>query len=274
MARRLTLVPALPIPEPASPRLRLGRFAGIELAIWAAVYGTYLAVRGLTIGAPNEAFSHAADVVDIERTVGIFQESGFQHLVQPVADVFSTYYMLGFGPVIGFMAIWLGTRRRALYREFRNALLFSLAMATVVFVTFPTAPPRLVSGLGIADTVGLSSHDTGSFMGIRFNPYAAVPSMHVGWSVLVAYFGFRAVRRRWLKGLFVAHPVVMAATVTATGNHYFFDSVGGLTVATVTLLLLQGRRWRRRPPLRVLPGGAAAPEPIDLDVHLEERKAA
>ena len=52
------------------------------------------------------------------------------------------------------------------------------------------APPRLVEGLGIADTVGLSGgHDEGSFMGVSFNPYAAMPSMHVGWSLLVGIAG-------------------------------------------------------------------------------------
>ena len=65
-------------------------------------------------------------------------------------------------------------------------LFISLGIALVVYLAFPTAPPRLVPGLGIADTVGLSGHDTGSFAGVRFNPYAAMPSLHVGWSILAA----------------------------------------------------------------------------------------
>jgi hypothetical protein len=250
------------------------RFAAIELAIWAAVYGTYLAVRGLTMGAPHEAFAHASEVIDVERAVGLFHEAGFQHYLAPAADAFSTYYMLGFGPLIGFMAVWLGLRRRALYKEFRNALLLSVAMATVIFALFPTAPPRLVTGLGIADTVGLSSHDTGSFMGIRFNPYAAVPSMHVGWSLVVAVIGFRAVRRRWLKAFFVVHPILMAATVTATGNHYFFDSIGGATVAGLTLLLLRLRRPTGPAPLRVLEGGAPSDDRAARTSLETERRAA
>jgi hypothetical protein len=266
-ARMLSLVPAPAGPAaPAGPRGGWARFVALELAVWSALYGTYLAVRGITMGSSGEAFSHAWEVVDLERTLGVFRESSVQQLLQPVADVFSVYYMVGFGPVIAAVSIWLGLRDRAAYRALRNALLLSIAIATVVFVFFPTAPPRLVGGLAIEDTVGLSSHDTGSFLGIRFNPYAAVPSMHVGWSLLVAVFAFRATRRRLLRVCFALHPLLMAITVTATGNHYFLDSVGGVLVACLTLgLLVLGRRHRRRPPLRALPpatGDEQAAEPL------------
>jgi hypothetical protein len=249
-------------------RLGLARFAAAELGIWAAVYGTYLTVRGLTIGAPSVAMRHAADVVDVERTVGAFHEAALQRLVSPVVDAFSAYYMVGFGPALLTVAIWLGARHRHLYRRMRNALLLSVSFATLAYVFFPTAPPRL-AGLGIRDTVGLSSHDTGSIFGIiRFNPYAAVPSMHVGWSVVVAYFGYRAARSRLLKAAFVAHPLLMALSVTSTGNHFFFDCVSGAAVAGLTLVLLERRHLRRRPGLRVLEGGG---EPVQAPL---ERRAA
>jgi hypothetical protein len=219
------------------PLLRLIRFAGVELALWASVYGAYLAVRGLTIGAPGAAVAHAHDLVGLERALGVFREASLQAFLAPAARFFSAYYMLGFGPVIAVTAIWLGIRHQDRYRKLRNALLLSISLATVVFVLFPTAPPRL-AGLGIADTVGLSGHDTGSFLGIRFNPYAAVPSMHVGWSFLVALAGFRTARRRPVRALFAVHPVLMAVTVSATGNHFFFDAAAGLAVASLTLVLL------------------------------------
>ena len=154
-----------------NPR-RLLRFVAFEIAIWALLYGVYLAVRGVAISTPRDAFEHASDVVRFEKAVGLFHEAALQQRLMPVADVFSTYYMLAFGPLIVTVCIWLALRQPELYRELRNALLLSLALATIVFVLFPTAPPRLVSGLQIHDTVGLSGHDTGSFMGIRFNPYA------------------------------------------------------------------------------------------------------
>ncbi|MGH3334689.1 MAG: phosphatase PAP2 family protein, partial [Nocardioides sp.] len=83
-------------------------------------------------------------------------------------------------------------------------------------------------------------HDTGSFGGVvPFNPYAAMPSMHVGWSLLVGIFGFRALRGNPLRWLFALHPVVMAIAVTATGNHYFLDSAGGVLVVLTALTAIR-----------------------------------
>jgi membrane-associated phospholipid phosphatase len=253
--RRLQLVPA---PAGGGAR-RVARFAAQELAIWAGLYGVYLAVRGVAIGEPDDAVAHASDVVSVEKAVGVFHEVQLQQALLPVADFFSAYYMLCFGPLIASVVVWLALKQPVLYRQLRNALLLSIALATVVFVVFPCAPPRLLPGMGIQDTVGLSSHDTGSFMGIRFNPYAAVPSMHVGWSLIVAWFGFRAARRRWLKGFFAVHPVLMALTVTGTGNHYFLDSAAGIAVAVLAMALLS-RFPRRRRPLRLV--SAPAEEPV------------
>ena len=100
---------------------------------------------------------------------------------------------------------------------------------------------RLVPGIGIADTVGLAAgHDSGSMGGvIPFNPYAAMPSMHVGWSLLVGIFGFRALRSNPLRWLFALHPVVMAIAVTATGNHYFLDSAAGVVVVLTALTAIR-----------------------------------
>jgi hypothetical protein len=263
-----------PIPAGGAPaamgRWAWTRFVAFELALWAALYGCYLAVRGVTIGSPDEAVRHAWDVVDLERTVGLFHEAAFQSVLGPLERLLSAYYMLGFGPLLLVVGVWLGLRDRAGYRAFRTALMVSIALATVVFVLFPTAPPRLVDGLGIEDSVGLSSHDTGSFLGIRFNPYAAVPSMHVGWSLLVAVFGFRAARRRLLKAFFAVHPALMAVTVTGTGNHYFFDSLAGIVVAVLTLTLTRTHRRRRYPRPQAVPAAAPVWEPA----HALERRAA
>jgi membrane-associated phospholipid phosphatase len=115
----------------------------------------------------------------------------------------------------------------------------------------------------MVDTVGLSSHDTGSVGGIKFNPYAAMPSMHVGWSVLIGLIGFRIARRRIVKTLFLLHPVVMALTVTATGNHYFLDSLVGALVALSAVAIVglriptHVREWAARRP--ALPGPVLAP---------------
>jgi hypothetical protein len=225
----------------------LRRFAAVELLIWASLYPAYLAIRGSSIDDGHKAVAHATSLIDLERAAGLLHEADVQSAFHPVVDAFSAYYMLGFGPLIATVLIWLGIRHRDLYGRLRTLLFASLGLAVIGYVFYPTAPPRLVPGLGIADTVGLSSHDTGSVAGIRFNPYAAMPSMHVGWSVLVGIFGFRAARSWWLKGFFVAHPFLMLLTVTATGNHYFVDAIAGAAAAFAAILLVAAlRRMRAR----------------------------
>ena len=214
-----------------SLRTGLLRFAAFELAVWAALYAAYLAVRGATIGSPDEALRNGREIAAAESALRIFHEATVQDALSTLESFFSAYYMAGFAPLIAGTLVWLALRRRQSYRELRTALLVSISIATVVFVLFPAAPPRLIPDLGIADTVGLSSHDTGSFAGVRFNPYAAMPSMHVGWSLLVGLAGFRAARRRLPRFLFAAHPAVMAVAVMATGNHFVLDAVAGAAIA-------------------------------------------
>src|SRR5918911_676662 len=225
--------------------MTIRRFASLELAIWASLYPTYLAIRGFTIGDGHEAVRHGTSLVHVERATDLLHEAEVQRLVRPVSAFFSAYYMVGFGPLIATVLIWLGIRHRALYRELRTLLFVSLGLAVIGYVGYPTAPPRMVPGLGLADTVGMSSHDTGSVAGIRFNPYAAMPSMHVGWSVLIGIFGFRAARSRRLKAFFVAHPFLMVITVTSTGNHYYVDAVAGAAAALAAVLLVSVARKAR-----------------------------
>jgi hypothetical protein len=223
--------------------VRSARFAGFELLVWAGLYGAYLALRNVAIASPDRAFSNASGLIDLERATGLFHEVEVQRALVSlhVDGFFSVYYMLGFGPLIAATLVWLAARHRDAYRELRTWLLVALAIASIGYLLVPMAPPRLVPDLGIADTVGLSSHDTGSVGGVRFNPYAAMPSMHVGWSLLIALIGFRLSRRRIVRALFVLHPILMAITVTATGNHYFADQLAGVLVALAAVALARAR---------------------------------
>ncbi|MBD0329098.1 MAG: phosphatase PAP2 family protein [Thermoleophilia bacterium] len=235
-------------------RARAG-FVATEVGLWASVYLAYFAVRGLTIDSGRLALEHARDLIALERALGVFHEARVQDALGPLEQALSVYYLAGFGPVIALTLVVLAVTRADAYRELRTALLLSIGLATAVFVVFSAAPPRLVPELGIADSVGLAGgHDTGSFAGIRFNPYAAMPSMHVGWSLLVGIAGVRAARPRAVRVAFAAHPAVMAVAVTATGNHYFLDSLAGAAVALTGLAL--ARRLPRpvsRPAARLRP---------------------
>jgi membrane-associated phospholipid phosphatase len=98
--------------------------------------------------------------------------------------------------------------------------------------------------------------------------------MHVGWSVLIGIFGFRAARRRWLKAFFVAHPFLMVLAVTATGNHYFVDALAGAGAAFVAVALLAALRRVQNRRSNDLDGGGEVIELRPRTRPEEVRRAA
>lgn len=134
--------------EAVTARSSLRRFALLELALWGSIYPAYLAVRGMTIGNPGEATAHALRVVDLERVLSLLHEHALQNGFSFATAFFSTYYIVGFAPLIASTLIWLGLRHRESYCELRTPLFLSLSIAVVLYVLYPMAPPRLVPGLG------------------------------------------------------------------------------------------------------------------------------
>jgi hypothetical protein len=241
---------------PSAARLGALRFAGLELLVWTSLYGLYLAARGLSIASTDEAVANARDVVDVERSLGLFHETRVQDSMGALDEVLSVYYMVGFAPLLFAVVAWFAIRNRPVYRELRSLLLISIGLAAIVHVALPVAPPRLVPELGIADTVGLDREEA-SFAGIPYNPYAAMPSMHVGWSLLVALFVVQASSAPLVRAFFAVHPALMTVAVTATGNHYILDSLAGAVVALAALGLSRLRSASRSPvPGRPQPAGA------------------
>jgi membrane-associated phospholipid phosphatase len=225
-------------------------FAAFECGLWVALYLSYLALRDVSIGSAQEAVRNGVALVHAEEALGLFHEASVQRLVEGshLETLFDAYYLIGFGPTIVAMLLWLMFRHRSAYKTLRTWLLVSLALASVLYLLVPTAPPRLVPGLDIGDTVGLAAHDTGSFLGIRFNPYAAMPSMHVGWALLLGIIGVRIFRRPLVRVAFALYPLGMAICVIATGNHYFLDSIVGAGIALLAVMICSSRvRSRLRP---------------------------
>jgi membrane-associated phospholipid phosphatase len=154
--------------------------------------------------------------------------------------------------------IVLASVDRTLYREVRSSMMAALTLAALVFALYPVAPPRLIPRFGIADVVGMAGHDVGSTHGIRFNPSAAMPSMHVGWSLLVALGVARALLPRGLRWLALLHPLLMTWAVVATGNHYVLDVVAGVAISLAGLAVSRALA-ARGPGRRSL--GAPRPSP-------------
>ena len=231
-------------------RTRLPWIAGQAALVLAAVF-CYFQVRGLTATAPEIAYAHADDLVRLEREAGIDVEGVVQSPVvaYDALEVLANWiYIWGHWPVIIVTMCWLAVQHRREFRRLRDAMLVSGAMGLVVFVTYPVAPPRLVDP-DLVDTVTRESHAYRVLQPPNFvNQYAAMPSLHAGWDLLVGIAIATAATHVALRLVGWVLPVLMAFAVLATANHYVVDVVAGLVLALVgygVALLLERRRDAR-----------------------------
>jgi len=227
-----------------------------EFALLLAACLAYFGVRGLTEGDAARAVDNAWALIDLERSLGLFREAAMQDAlldVRGLTTLANWVYMWGHWPVIAVIGGWLLFRAPASYYVLRNAFLISGAIGLVIFMVFPVAPPRLTD-LGVVDTVTLHSHSYRVLQPPGFvNQYAAVPSLHFGWNLLVGIAIVRQSSGRLGKLLGWAMPVLMWLAVIVTAKHYIIDTVIGAAVALTGLLVARlvaarpsagDRRWR------------------------------
>ncbi len=221
-----------------------------ELAFIIPAYTLYQFVRGAVDGKAGTAFDNASRLIRIEQQLGIFHEAFLQQLILPktwMVDFFNYLYIWGHLPVIIAVALWLYARHRHNYALFRNAFLISGLIALIGFSTVPLAPPRYMPEFGFTDTI-INAQSYYAFQNPKIvNQYAAMPSLHFGWDVLVAIaIGVNA-NTRWVRVFAVFMPVVMLAGIVLTANHYFLDAAAGALVAGMGLTAAYViRRWVSR----------------------------
>lgn len=243
-------------PQAAVAIARQGRLSGFaernwrhvfELAFVVPAYIAYQFVRGAVHGQAGTAFENASRLIHIEKQLGIFHEAFLQQLILPkswAVDMFNYLYIWGHLPVIVAVALWLYISHRDKYALFRNAFLISGLIALIGFSTVPLAPPRYMPEFGFTDTI-VHAQSYYAFQNPKIvNQYAAMPSLHFGWDLLVAIaIGYNA-RSRWVKRLAVCMPVVMLGGIVLTANHYFLDAAAGALVSMmglgIALLLRRG----------------------------------
>jgi membrane-associated phospholipid phosphatase len=218
------------------------------------VYGLYHAGRWLFAGRGQVAREHADQVIHVERSLHIAIEASVQRALDaPVLSwLLANLYLAAQLVVLPGALIWLYHRSPGVYRRLRNTVIWAWMLAVPIFALFPVAPPRL-AGIGIVDTVSrqaavaLTGHST-----IFYNPYAAMPSLHVGLAFAVGIAAHAALRAPWARGLALLWGPLVTVAVIATGNHYVVDVVAGLLVTGLAHAAagLTGRRppwWRRVP---------------------------
>jgi membrane-associated phospholipid phosphatase len=230
-----------------------------QVALCVAATTGYFGIRSLTEGKPETAFLNADRVLQVERALGLDHEQVLQQAVigsRALTVLFDRIYIYGHWPVIAVVLIWLLARHRETFRRLRDAMLVSGLAGMVVFATFPVAPPRLAMA-GLVDTIVANSPAYRVLQPPAFtNQYAAMPSLHVGWDLLVGLAVWVASGRLWLRLLGLAMPVAMTLAVLLTANHYVLDVVAGAALAG-TAWLVCCRRHRLQGTRTAAPAAAA-----------------
>ena len=206
-----------------------------EAAIVAGGYAAYEQVRAWLEGSTSDARVHARQVIRVESAVGLYHEVRIQRWFLASSSVLrgmDVYYGLVHFvvPTVALVILWWRAPDR--YRMWRNAFAFMLVLALVGFWLYPLMPPRLLPArFGFVDTtrlvggigpIGAPEAAKGA------NLYAAMPSLHLGWSTWCVFALWPLVRRNWVRAVLVAYPFVSLLVVVATANHYILDGVAGV----------------------------------------------
>ena len=231
----------------------------------------YFAIRGLVERSGADAIANAHHVIDFERALGIFIEEQIQRpFVQ--SDLLTTLinwvYIYGHWPFIATVAAWLVLRHPAEYRVIRNAFLISGAIGLVIFLLFPVAPPRLVEDLDVVDTVTQKSRAYRVLQPPALvNQYAALPSFHFGWNMLIGLGIVRCSTTPLVRTAGLIAPLAMGVSTVATANHYIVDPMLGGLIALAALYLAEWLRGRRQSPLSAAVWLSPMPVPAQGPPH-------
>src|SRR5580698_4041650 len=221
-----------------------------QVSLFGAAYLAYRLVRGLVAGDANAAFAHARDLISLERTLHVFVEPSIQawasgsHFVMVLT---SWTYVNAQTTVTVAALVYLYLRHNRNFYFVRNMFMIAMAIALVGYTVFPTAPPRFMPEWGFIDTVsnltGVHVSHASATMSALVNPYAAVPSMHVAFALMIGWTLARLVRWRVVRVLWFLYPFLMAFVIVVTANHFIFDAFLGALTAGVSAY---GASWLAR----------------------------
>jgi PAP2 superfamily len=207
-----------------------------ELAIIAFGYWLYSLGRNTIPQQESIAIRHGFSVTHVQDVLHLNVELSVNHFVAAhtwLAQIMDYYYAsLHFVVTIAVM-LWLFARRAPVYRGARTVLVSTTLIALAGFALYPLAPPRLLPGAGYLDTVAMF-HTWGSLaspsIASQSNQFAAMPSLHIGWSLWCAVSLWRCASRLWVRLLAVAYPVATLLVIVGTANHYLLDAAAGAAV--------------------------------------------
>jgi hypothetical protein len=223
-----------------------------QVALFGTAYMLYRLVRGITDERAATAFDNARDLISLEQSLDLFVEPAVHAWASGqawVIDSASWLYVNSHFTLTFATLAWIYVRRNGSFYFVRNMFMIAMAIALVGYGVFPTAPPRFMPEYGFFDSVasftGVASDSSSA--DLLFNPYAAVPSMHVGFALMLGLSMSRIVRHAWLRPLWLAYPALVTFVVVATANHWWMDAFLGAVTAALSALLAHALLARARP---------------------------
>ncbi|MET9433960.1 phosphatase PAP2 family protein [Streptomyces sp. NPDC006551] len=222
--------------SPSAPRPPLIR----ELLLVAVLFLVYKCGRLLANGHESRAFHNADRVWDAERAAHLPGEGSIQALLlhgDLLVRAANTYYAaVHFPATIAFLA-WLYWRRPGHYLWARRVLALLTAAAFALHLLMPLAPPRMLTAAGLVDTArvyGPSVYGATPRTDSMANQFAAMPSLHFGWALMVA-IGLIAATRGRLRWFWLLHPLLTLLVIVGTANHYWFDALAAAALLALAL---------------------------------------
>jgi len=247
---------------------RLGAPLLLEIVIVVSLLLIYKAARLLAEGDHALAVHHALQVIDFERALGVFNEENAQRLViqsTALIKVLNVYYLWAHFSVTIAMLVWLYVKKPRGYLSVRRVLVVVTFLGLVGHALYPLAPPRLLNAyghsFGFVDTAlkfGPNSYGAKGTYGNLANQFAAMPSLHFAWAVVVAWGVVKFARSRW-RYLAWLHPVMTLLAIVLTANHYWTDAAVGLVLVPIGIL---GDRYLPRWPSKHQHHLADTPEAV------------
>jgi len=193
---------------------------------------------------PTAPLAHIRALVDAEQSLGLFFEASLHRWVAhhpPLLLDAQIAYVAAHIPVLVGVLAWVWLARPAAFRLARDVVVATQAIAVLGYVLVPTAPPRMLAGLGYEDVASLGTHGVERLL---MTPYAAMPSAHAAMALVVAGIVFTLARPWPVRALAVAYPVAVVAETLATGNHIWLDALAGAATAAAGYAVAAARRYR------------------------------
>jgi hypothetical protein len=258
--------------RPQRPRLKATLPFAREIALVLVLYSLWRVAGQLSVLQADGAEARGRWIWHFEQALHLPSELAIQRAVLPhewIVQASNIYYALVHVPALIAMLIWLFVRHRDRYPAVRNTLALLTGICLLIQL-IPVMPPRLLTSLGFVDTGHLYGQSVYTALGHgASDQLSAMPSLHVGWAVLVGLVVVTASTSRW-RWLVLAHPILTALVVVTTANHWWLDGI--VAVAILGLAIGLDRAVRRRlSPTGLVLSVPPPPEPVPQPVLLEAR---